>query len=201
MDQIKIGQFIAQSRKEKNLTQALLAEKLGITDKAVSKWERGIAMPDAALMLSLCNLLGITVNELLMGEKNTMENNEKNERLLLDLASEIAKKEKTIFRSTWVILAVSFSSLLAGLAAVAFLMEKGPLQAIVAISLTVLFLIPCFYALKLEISVGAYKCTSCEHEFTPSFPAALCAMHMGTTRYLKCPKCKKRSWCKKILKK
>ena len=123
MDQIKIGQFIAQSRKEKNLTQALLAEKLGITDKAVSKWERGIAMPDAALMLSLCNLLGITVNELLMGEKNTMENNEKNERLLLDLASEIAKKEKTIFRSMWVILAVSFFALLAGLAAVAFLMD------------------------------------------------------------------------------
>ena len=201
MDQIKIGQFIAQSRKEKNLTQALLAEKLGITDKAVSKWERGIAMPDAALMLSLCNLLGITVNELLMGEKNTMENNEKNERLLLDLASEIAKKEKTIFRSMWVILAVSFFALLAGLAAVAFLMEEGPLQVIIAISLAVLFLIPAFYALKLEISVGVYKCAKCEHEIVPSFPAALCAMHMGTTRYLKCPKCKKRSWCKKVLKK
>ena len=71
MDQIKIGKFIAECRKNANLTQMQLSEKLGITDKAISKWERGISMPDTSIMLELCDILGISVNELLSGEKNT----------------------------------------------------------------------------------------------------------------------------------
>ena len=83
MDQIKIGKFIAECRKKVNLTQMQLSEKLGITDKAISKWERGIAMPDTSIMLELCEILGISVNELLSGEKICMENNDqKNEQLL-----------------------------------------------------------------------------------------------------------------------
>ena len=69
MEQEKIGKFIQTLRKDKNLTQAELAEKLNITDRAVSKWERGKSMPDSSLMLDLCKILGISVNELLMGEK------------------------------------------------------------------------------------------------------------------------------------
>lgn len=78
MNQIKIGEFISSQRKIKNLTQVALAEKLGITDRAVSKWERGKGLPDASLMVDLCEILGITVNELLCGEKISMEN--KNEK-------------------------------------------------------------------------------------------------------------------------
>ena len=77
MDQTKIGSFIAQCRKEKKLTQMQLAEKLGITDRAVSKWETGKTMPASSIMLELCEILGITVNELLSGEVITMENYEK----------------------------------------------------------------------------------------------------------------------------
>lgn len=73
MNQIDIGRFIATCRKEKQLTQAQLAEKLNITDRAVSKWETGKSMPDASIMLELCNILGITVNELLSGERIRME--------------------------------------------------------------------------------------------------------------------------------
>ena len=69
MNQIKIGRFIAECRKNVSLTQMQLAEKLGITDKAISKWERGLSMPDTAIMLELCDILGISVNELLSGEK------------------------------------------------------------------------------------------------------------------------------------
>ena len=74
MDQVKIGRFIAERRKKENLTQLQLAEKLNITDRAVSKWERGKAMPDSSIMLALCNVLKITVNDLLSGEVVTMEN-------------------------------------------------------------------------------------------------------------------------------
>ncbi len=77
MNQTEIGKFIAKCRKEKKLTQAQLAEKLNITDRAVSKWENGKSMPDSSIMLELCDLLGITVNELLSGEKVDMENFEK----------------------------------------------------------------------------------------------------------------------------
>ena len=80
MNQIKIGRFIAECRKKLNLTQMQLAEKLDITDKAVSKWERGVAMPDTSIMLELCDILCISVNELLYGEKIIMENTEQKEQ-------------------------------------------------------------------------------------------------------------------------
>ncbi|MBQ8254515.1 MAG: helix-turn-helix domain-containing protein [Clostridia bacterium] len=201
MDQIKIGRFIAERRKKVNLTQAQLAEKLNITDKAISKWERGKAMPDVSIMLELCGILEISVNELLSGEEISMENNnEKNEQLLLQMAKEVEQKNKTIWTTMWVIMSVSVIALLGGLAACAYLIPEGPLQVVAILAIAVVFMIPCFYALKLEVSVGAYKCKNCGHEIVPTYTQALNAMHMGTTRYLKCPECGKRTWCKKVLK-
>lgn len=202
MDQIKIGKFIAECRKNQNLTQSKLAEKLNITDRAISKWETGKTMPDSSIMLELCDILKITVNELLSGEKIDMENNEqKNEQLLLEMAKEIEKKNRTIWNSMWAIMIVSFIGLLAGIFGAAFLIPEGPWQLVVILATCVLFLIPCFYALKLEVSVGAYRCKNCGHEIVPTYKEALNAMHRGTTRYLKCPECGKRTWCKKVINK
>lgn len=201
MDQIKIGRFIAECRRLQGLTQAQLAEKLNITDRAVSKWETGRSLPDAALMLALCEVLEISVNELLNGEKVTMENNqEKNEQLLLEMAKELEKKNKTIWSSMWALMIVSITALLAGVLAAALCIPEGPWQLVVIVAVVVLFLIPCFFALKLEVSVGAYKCKNCGYEIVPTYREALNAMHMGTTRYLNCPKCNRRSWCKKVMK-
>ncbi|MBQ8496775.1 MAG: helix-turn-helix domain-containing protein [Clostridia bacterium] len=202
MDQIKIGKFIAECRKKEKLTQMQLAEKLNITDRAVSKWETGKAMPDSSIMLELCDVLKITVNDLLSGEKISMENNnQKNEQLLLDMAKELEQKNKTIWTSMWTILTVSMVALLAGILIAAFLIPEGIWQLVIILGICIVFLIPCFYALKLEISVGAYKCKNCGHKIVPAYSEALWAMHRGTTRYLKCPKCNKRSWCKKVFKK
>ena len=202
MDQIKIGRFIAQCRKKANLTQMQLAEKLNITDRAVSKWERGKALPDSSIMLELCGVLGITVNDLLSGEEINMENNnQKNEQLLLDMAKELENKNKIIWSTMWAIMIVSITALIAGLFVARFFIPEGVWQLVTILGLCVVFLIPCFYALKLEVSVGAYKCKNCGHEIVPTYSQALNAMHMGTTRYLKCPKCNKRTWCKKVIKK
>ena len=202
MDQRKIGRFIAECRKENNLTQLQLADKFGITDKAVSKWERGIAMPDSSIMLELCDILGISVNELLIGEKIAKENSDqRSERLLLDLSSEITEKNKTIWTSMWVIMSVSIFALISGVLISAFFIPEGVWQLVTILGICAIFLIPCLYALKLEVSVGAYKCKNCGHEIVPTYKQALNAMHKGTTRYLKCPECNKRTWCKKILKK
>ena len=130
-----------------------------------------------------------------------MENNDqKNEQLLLNMAKELERKSKTIWSAMWTIMTVSILGLIGGLAIVAFFMPEGPWMLVAILSLCVVFLIPCFYALKLEVSVGAYKCKNCGHEIVPTYKQALNAMHRGTTRYLKCPKCNKRSWCKKVLK-
>lgn len=131
-----------------------------------------------------------------------MENkNKKNEELMLDLAKEIAHKNKTIWTTMWVIMVVSMVGLLGGSAVVYFFVPEGIWQAVSVIGICILFLLPCFYALKLEVSVGAYKCKNCGHEFVPTYTQALNAMHMGFTRHMKCPECGKRTWCKKVLKK
>ena len=200
MDQVKIGKFIAACRKKEKLTQIQLADILGITDRAVSKWETGKSLPDSSIMLDLCGVLKITVNDLLSGEKISMENNHQNsEDLLLDMAKEVEQRNKIIWTSMWVLMSVSMVALLTGLFLVAFLIPEGIWQVVAILALCIVFLIPCFYALKLEVSVGAYKCKNCGNEIVPTYKQALNAMHMGTTRYLKCPKCGKRTWCKKVL--
>ncbi|MBO5888723.1 MAG: helix-turn-helix domain-containing protein, partial [Clostridia bacterium] len=104
MDQIKIGKFIATCRKNQNLTQMQLAEKLNITDRAISKWETGRALPDSTIMIELCNILKITVNDLLCGEKLIMENYNKNvEDTLLEMVKEKEKSDKMLFTLEWVI--------------------------------------------------------------------------------------------------
>ena len=89
MDQNKIGEFIAQCRKEHNMTQMQFAEKLGVTNKAVSKWETGKCLPDAALFDDICMLLNITLNELFAGERKSEEN-------LIGIATELQKKDHKI---------------------------------------------------------------------------------------------------------
>ena len=180
MNQIKIGRFIAECRKKANLTQMQLAEKLGITDKAISKWERGMAMPDTAIMLELCDILGISVNELLSGEKINMENNnQKNEQLLLDMAEELEKKNKTIWSSMWAIMIVSMTALIAGIFIAAFLIPEGVWQLVTILGICVAFLIPCFYAVKLEVSVGAYKCQNCGYEIVPTYKEVMMYIHLN----------------------
>lgn len=82
MNQIGIGQFIAKCRKKKNMTQSQLAEKIGITNQAVSKWETGKSMTDISIMLELSEILGITVNELLSGKELT-EMEEKGKMIII----------------------------------------------------------------------------------------------------------------------
>ena len=135
-------------------------------------------MPDTSIMLELCDILGISVNELLRGEKSDMENdNQKNEQLLLEMAKELEKKNKTIWTSMWAIMTVSMTALFAGILLAAFLIPEGVWQLVAIIGICIVFLVPCFYALKLEVSVGAYKCEKCGQEIIPTYNEALFAMH------------------------
>lgn len=202
MNQIKIGVFIAEQRKTRKMTQAALAERLGITDRAVSKWERGKGLPDASLMLELCKILGINVNELLSGEKIEMEDyKKKTEELLIEMAKSEEEKNKGLMTAMWTITIVSLGSLIVTLLLVYFLIEPGIVQTLTAIMAVVVFCVPAYIGLKLEVQAGYYECKNCHHKFVPTYGEVLMAAHMSTNRHLKCPECGKRTWCKKVLKK
>lgn len=203
MDLIKIGKFIAEERKNKNITQEQLAEKLYITDRAVSKWERGLSLPDADKMLELCDILDINVNELLNGEKIDMKDYEKNtQELLLELAKQDELKNKRLIMDMWVLTITSFIFYVALIIISCSLLKEGPILGTIICISTVILLIVCFYGFKLEVDAGYYECRYCHHVFEEkNYFKLLMAPHMGTSRYQRCPKCGKKSMAKKVMNK
>lgn len=201
MNQIKIGKFIAEKRREQNLTQLELAEKLGITDRAVSKWETGRAMPDSGLMLELCEILGITVTDLLNGEVVVGNIEEvSNEQLLLAI-KEKQQADKRLLGIEIFIGVLATIVLLAGCLVAAYVeMPDWAKYTIIAVSAVIS--IPCFIiCTKIEQVAGYYRCAVCGHTHVPTFGMVLGAMHRDRTRYMKCPKCGKWSWQKKVIEK
>lgn len=205
MEQIKIGKFIASCRKEQGMTQAVLAEKLGISDRAVSKWETGKSMPDSGIMLELCELLKINVNELLSGEHITMEDyNAKSEEVILGLKSENEKYAKRLLRSEAYIVVVgvvaSLAIIIAGTIIALKNGENDPLAIVLIVSGCVIVVAAALIGLGIEVKTGYYECAECGHIYKPSsLLKTAFAIHMNTTRYMKCPKCGKRCWQKKVL--
>lgn len=205
MDQIKIGKFIASCRKEQGMTQAVLSEKLGISDRAVSKWETGKSMPDSGIMLELCELLKINVNELLSGEHITMEDyNAKSEEVILGLKSENEKYAKRLLRSEAYIVVVgvvaSLAMIIAGTIIALKNGENDPLAIVLIVSGCVIVVAAALIGLGIEVKTGYYECAECGHIYKPSsLLKTAFAIHMNTTRYMKCPKCGKRCWQKKVL--
>lgn len=202
MDQVKIGKFIATCRKNANLTQMQLAEILGITDRAVSKWETGKAMPDSSIMLPLCGTLGITVNDLLSGEVVSMDNyNKELQNNLLELVKQKEQSDKRLL-SAEVFIGFTATIVLFALISFAAFVEMEAWQKISLIVLGfVLFLSGCLYTLRIQQVAGYYACKECGHKYVPSYMAVNLSPHMGRTRYMRCPKCGKKSWQKKVLSK
>ncbi len=199
MDQIKVGKFIAECRKKKNLTQAQLAEKLGITDRAISKWETGKAMPDVDIMLNLCDTLGIMVNELLYGEMIDMEQkSEQLNELIFQMAKNEERYHKRLLHSACVIFTTSLIALICLITLISLLIPECPFQSFLIIVSVILFIIPCIVALKFKVETGYYECKKCQHMFVPNYKEITLLMQTPTKRLLKCPKCGKWTWCKKL---
>lgn len=198
----KIGKFISECRKDKKLTQEQLAEKLSITDRAVSKWERGLSLPDASIMLKLCNILDINVNELLIGEKvDIKDEKKKTEELLIEITKQDEFKNKKLMTSIRTILITNIIFYIGILFLALNVLKKGTLLGIIICISTVIFVITIFAALKFEIDAGYYECQKCHHKFIPTYKEAMIMPHMVTIRYLKCPKCHQRTWSKKVMSK
>ena len=204
MDPEKTGRFIAERRKRKNMTQLELANRLHVTDRAVSKWECGRSMPDTSIMLELCKALEISVNELLTGEELEMENyNTQAEQNLLNLTKQKEQSDKQLLNMEIVIGVVGVLFLITtfafGIGGYTYL--SLPLWAMILAMVfgVMMFLVTMFFALIIEQKAGYYECKECHARYVPSLVAVIFAPHMGRSRYMKCPHCGKRSYHKKVL--
>ena len=202
MNQEKIGRFIAELRKEKNMTQQELADKLNITDRAISHWENGRSMPDAGVILELCKILNINVNELLSAKKIKEEKyNERAEESLLEMRREIETQNKRILTLNKIIINLAIIIFVViGLAATFIEMSMLIRNIIFAVDLVMLILVG-FFTLNILQKTGYYECQECKHQYIPRYTQMFFSMSgiTNTNWRIKCPKCKKKCWHKKIL--
>lgn len=200
MDQVKIGKFIAQRRRQANLTQMQLAEKLNITDRAVSKWETGKAMPDTSIMLPLCRILNISVNDLLSGEVVTMEHyNQELENHLLEMAKQKEEADKKLLHLEILIGIFSIIILLGFVFSAALVPMADWLRIVLIVVGFAISMVGICYAVKIEQTAGYYECAKCAHRYVPTYKSVFMAAHVNRTRYMRCPACGEKSWQKKVL--
>ena len=200
MDQIKIGKFISNKRKEKNITQSELAELLGITDRAISKWENGICMPDASNILELCNILNITINDLFSGEVVDMKENEKKlEEHLLEMTRAKEQRDKELLTIEIFIGIIVSVTMFTCIFIASFVQMENWLKIVLIIIGVVPFAVDITYAIRIEQVAGYYECNTCHYKYVPTYKSVLFAEHINRTRKMICPKCGKKTWQKKIL--
>ena len=199
MDQIRTGKFIADARKEKGLTQRQLADRLMISDKTVSKWECGNGLPEVALMLPLCEILGVSVNELLSGERlSDSDYRKKTEDNMMDLMKEREQNKKKV----WLQVAIAVIVLLS---AFALIIIAGLAEIPVWLRWTLIgiggFLIVGGIAIAaaVDMHTGTFECKYCKTRFVPTAGAYIAGPHTILRRYLKCPNCGKKSYCRRRL--
>ena len=198
MDQEKIGRFICEKRKENGLTQMQLAEQLSVTDRAVSKWETGRAVPDSSIMLLLCKILKISVTDLLNGEVVKVDNSEEK---ILELIREKEEADKRLLAIEWVVGILSTVILFVPIIIGSYVQVEDWQRILIVLSGFIPALVGFLATLRIEQIAGYYECKECGHKYVPTFKDVNLAMHMGRTRYMRCPKCHKKSWQKKVVKK
>ncbi|WP_456033641.1 helix-turn-helix domain-containing protein [Roseburia inulinivorans] len=201
MDQVKIGKFLSDERKAKGYTQKQLSELLGISDKTISKWECGNGFPEASLLLPLCNELEITVNELLTGERISQQNYKKKaEENMVNMIREKEENKQKLLLTTMigVISTITFVTLLL---VVCFYTDviTLPIKMVLMVIAISVFGVGLYVAMWGDRKIGYFKCRNCNELFTPTFMQYNMGMHLLSTRYLKCPHCKTRTWCKKVM--
>ena len=203
MDQIRSGRLIAEERKKKGYTQRQLAEKLNISDKTISKWECGNGFPEVSLLLPLCDELGITVNDLLSGEIVPREDYlEKAENNMVEMIREREANKKQ-FTLTLLLGGVSLAAFLTLLIVVCVYTDVIPLtvKLILLAIACVIFTVGVTAVMEGQRKIGYYQCEKCGETFVPGFRTHVLGLNMVSRRFMKCPCCQKRAWCRKVMEK
>ena len=203
MDQIRSGRLIAEERKKKGYTQRQLAEKLNISDKTISKWECGNGFPEVSLLLPLCDELGITVNDLLSGEIVPREDYQKKaENNMVEMIREREANKKQ-FTLTLLLGGVSLAAFLTLLIVVCVYTDVIPLtvKLILLAIACVIFTVGVTAVMEGQRKIGYYQCEKCGETFVPGFRTHVLGFNMVSRRFMKCPCCQRRAWCRKVMEK
>lgn len=201
MDMQKIGNFLAELRKRKNLTQDELGEQIGVTNKTVSRWENGNYLPPVEILQMLSKFYEVSINELLSGERLNAEHYKENaeEYIVVDLIekSNEAKKKLTV---SFVVAVISILSGVAVILLGALLAAPVWLRIGCIVFSLIIIALGIGVCCALTVDAGVYECPSCGEKFVPTMKDFICGAHTFTKRKLQCPKCGKKSYCKKKLK-
>ena len=201
MDLKVIGEFIKTQRKAKGLTQVELAEKLLVSEKTISKWECGNGFPDTSLILPLCKELDISANELLSGKKLTSEEYQiQAENNLLTLKSQQEQSHKFLLTLESVLGYMSSITFIILIFVASFVNLPTWVRIILIVIGFIHIVIGIHFCLTIEKDAGYYECQHCHNKYIPTYKQVMFSMHYGRTRYMKCPKCQKKSWQKKVIK-
>ena len=201
MDQIKIGKFIKECRKKKELTQLSLADYLLVSPKTISKWECGKGLPDPSLMIPLCEILEISVNELLSGCFINQENyeNKAEENLISLLNERKSNKEKLII--SFIVFFITFLGSITLILLSGLLEMKLYLRILLICIAIVIIISGISTCCILDYTGGYFKCPNCKESFIQTKKDYIFGLHTFTKRKLTCPYCHKTSYCKKKLSK
>ena len=201
MNLIETGNFIKEQRKAQKLTQVQLAQKLSVSEKTISKWECGDGFPDTSLILPLCHALQISANELLSGKKLSKEEYQKNaEQNLLELKSQQERTAKFLLTLEMVVGYMSSICAMMFIFIASFCPLVTALRIVLICIAFIIFAVGIHFCLLIEKDAGYYECAHCHNKYIPTYKQVISSMHMGRTRYMKCPKCNKKSWQKKVVK-
>ncbi len=200
MELRKIGKFIAERRKARDITQEKLAEMLDVSDRAVSKWERGICMPSAAIMPELCKILGVTVSELFCGERIDMKEDKKTEKALLEIAKAKEQTDKKLLDFEIIVGVAMLILFIPSIILLSYASMENWIRGALIVLLTMFVVAIAFVLVKIEQIAGYYECQKCHHKHVPTYWTTNLAPHIGRTRHMRCPKCGEKSWQKKVLK-
>ncbi len=198
MDIVKIGYFIRECRKNKNLTQKQLADKLYVEPKTISKWETGKGLPDVSIMKNLCNELGISLSELFIGDYIKEESNDLLiEKLIIDeLKKEKIQNKKKLIGE--ILIGCAFIGSVITLIMLVGIVSIATYLKIILIVLSFIFIfVGLFGLVLLDVNIGYFECAECHERFIPSIKDYVFAMHTLKKRKLKCPICGKKTWCLK----
>lgn len=202
MDLKQTGKFIQDQRKFNKLTQLQLAEKLCVSEKTISKWECGKGFPDTSLILPLCKELNITANELLSGK--TLRTNEEYRNLaeenLVTLKNQNEQNSRHLLSVELVLIWFSLVIFFACIIPAAYIELAIVWRVLLLVFGFLNLFLAIYFSILIETKAGFYECPKCKHKHIPSYNQVLWSMHMGRTRYLKCPNCNQKSWQKKKIK-
>ncbi len=200
MDMQKIGTFLAELRKERNLTQDELGEQIGVTNKTVSRWENGNYLPPAEMLQILSELYGVSINELLAGGR--LDEKHYKERAEEYIVTDLMKKRNEAIKRLTVSCIVAAITILAGLSIIllsALLSAPIWLKIGCIVFSLIIIILGIGVCCVLTVDAGVYECPVCGEKFVPSMKDFIGGAHMLTRRKLKCPKCGKKNFCKKRL--